>query len=149
MPTEDRSITKVKSQIDYWRANKPSAKSHMPKTLWVAAALLAKQHGVRLIAQKLALHPTRLRMHAGNASAQAGRKTLSTGRKGESERGEQVKMIEVAPIHISAEALLRGAQLSKNPTAVLSTPQGVSLSFYQELDVQSIVALARATVEVV
>lgn len=137
MPTEELSITKLKSKIDTWKANKPKAGSHMPKPLWAAAGRLAKQYGVGPIAKRLELHPTRLRMHAGG-------KALDKVHKAKAGSSDQVRLVEVAPIQILAGDLPGSSLSSQTPTAVLTTSLGVSLNFYQPLDAQSIAALVRA-----
>ena len=56
-------IEALRVQIEKWRRNK-GKKHRMPRKLWEAAALLANQYGVSLVAESLALGYASLKQKA-------------------------------------------------------------------------------------
>lgn len=115
----------------------------MPKMLWAAAAQLAQVHGVGTTSKQLALNPDRLKQHTSSKCASARRRSLPTP----STSSAAVRVIEVAPIHIAGADRLRATAQQANPSAVLTAPNGVSLTVYQQLDAEGIAALIRAVTE--
>lgn len=137
MPAEKVSIAEIRSRIDAWRIARPGSGRHMPKVLWAAAAQLAKLHGVGAVAKQLALNSYRLKRYTNCKSANALRRSTPNPSTG----GASVQVIEVAPIHITGADHLKSAA---HPTAVLTVPNGVSLTLYQHLDSNGVAALIRA-----
>jgi len=96
----DPRIKPLRKQIERWRRTR-TKRSAMPEVLWVAAAELARKHGVYAAAQALRLSYSSLRTRAEGAGDRRRARTESEPR--------QVTFVELPPAGLSAAAPPGGA----------------------------------------
>ena len=143
MITKDapRSLVELHEEIQKWRAERSTLRAHIPKQIWDQAADLAKSMGAGRVARKLGLNPTRLKERAGLKvqRAQSAKKIASDQSSGST----VPQLIEVARINIpAAELPMKSSDSSPHPSAMLTTPNGATLTLFQDLGASELEALA-------
>lgn len=138
-----QTIEELRVRIESWREN-PSGRSRcMPKPLWTDAVAFARVHGCRETAHQLGvnIHSLFWHMKAGKSST-----PQKIHRK---EENSNTRVVQVAQLNLPAGIFseCRAASAEPRPTAVLTTPNGVTLRLYESLSGGVLPALVREVLQ--